>query len=154
MLGLIVFILIKWSKSQKILEYRPGVNYGQILKDYSNNGLNAVSGLSSAVDTCDVIPTDRGCFIDGSQLKRLTLPANDISTSAFTLPSSFMIAFWILVDGDQDGLVLFRSQDSSNYFYLRRSKSYQALAMKVVISGYSVGEGNLKAYSFIKGKFI
>ena len=155
MLGLIFLILIKYSKSQKILEYRPGVNYGQVLRDYTNNGLHAVSGSSSKTESSDVIPTDRGCYIDGSKSQMLTLPANDISTSAFTLPSSFMIAFWILLDGDQEGLLLLRFRDNFNYFYLRRIKSNQSLAMKIYsFFKIDAGIGSTQANSFTRGKFI
>ena len=141
------------SLSQKILEYRPGVNYGQVLRDFSNNGLHAVSGSSSVVEAIDVIPTDRGCYLDGSKSQKLTLPANDISTSHFSLPTSFMIALWVLVDTDQEGLIFARYKDSSNYFYLRRYKDDDSAAMKIVWNGKAVGEATRKTSSFFKGKF-
>ena len=152
MLKLIILILIKYSGSQKFLEYRPGINYGQVLRDYSDNGLHAVSGSTSLVENIDVIWTDRGCYIDGSQSRKLTLPANDISTSAFLLPNSFMIAFWILVDTDQDGLVLYRSKSQYSYFYVRRKKSDKSIAARFKLHD-TLDTGEMtKANSFFKGK--
>ena len=102
---LLIIILILGCQGQKILEYRPGVNYGQILRDYSNNGLHAVSGSTSLAETNDVIPTDRGCYFDGSKSQKITLPANNVNTLPFTLPSTFMIASWIMMKNAQEGLV-------------------------------------------------
>ena len=150
----VIFLLLLFqSKGQKILEYRPGINYGQVLRDYSNHGLHAVSGSSKAVEAIDVIATDRGCYLDGSKLQKLTLPPNDVSISSFTLPASFMIALWVLVDTDQEGLIFARYKDSSNYFYLRRYKADDSAAMKIALNGQTVGEATKQASSFFKGKF-
>ena len=148
----IFLLLLLHSKSQKLLSYRPGVNFGQILLDYSGNNLHAVSGSTTASESTDVFPTDRGCYIDGPKSQKLTLPANDISTSSFSLPSTFMIALWLLVDGRQDGLIYARYKDSNNYFYLRRYDNEIAAAIKIVQNGKTVGEGNLQKSSFVKGK--
>ena len=148
---LFIIILILQGRGQKILEYRPGVNYGQVLRDYSNNGRHAVSGSTSAAEAIDVIPTDRGCYIDGSKSQKLSLPVNDISTSAFNIPSTFMIALWVLIDGDQEGLVYARYKDSSNFFYLRRYQVNDSAAVKIALNGIIMGEGSLATSSFIKG---
>ena len=148
---IIILVLSFISQGQKILEYRPGVNYGQVIRDYSNNGRHAVSGSTSAAEPTDVIPTDRGCYFDGSKSQKLTLPANDISTSAFNIPSTFMIALWVLVDTDQEGLVFARYKDSSNFMYLRRYKTNDLAAVKIALNGIIVGEGSLATSSFIKG---
>ena len=147
----IVLVLSLICQGQKILEYRPGVNYGQVLRDYSNNGRHAVSGSTSLSEATDVIPTDRGCYFDGTKSQKLTLPPNDISTSSFTIPSTFMIALWVLVDTDQEGLIFARHKDSSNFIYLRRYKATDSAAAKIVLNGNIVGEGSYATSSFLKG---
>ena len=144
-------ILTLVCQGQKILEYRPRVNYGQVLRDFSNNGLHAVSGSTSAAEINDVIPTDRGCYFNGSKSQKITLPANDVSTSPFNLPSTFMIATWIMIVGDQGGLVFLRFKDTSNYFYLRRISSYDSAAVQLVLNGIIVHEGPYAFPYFYKG---
>ena len=148
----IYLVLIPTSSSEKFLEYRPGINYGQVLRDYSNNGRHAVKGSSIKIEKEDVISTDRGCYFDGAALQKITLPSNDVSASAFLLPSSFMIAFWSLAD-NLDGLILLRYMNNANYFYLRRFKDKESVALKVVINGVSVGEDGYEASSFVKSNF-
>ena len=148
----IILVLNLICQGQKLLEYRLGVNYGQVLRDYSSNGLHAVSGSTSAAESTDVIPTDRGCYFDGSKSQKITLPANDISTSSFNIPSTFMIAFWILVDTDQEGLIFARHKDSSNFIYLWRYNAQDSVAVMIALNGGIVGEGSFASLSFAEGK--
>jgi hypothetical protein len=142
--------------AKMILEYRPGVNYGQVFKDYSGNGWHGISGSTSAIENSDVIPTDRGGFLDGSKFQKITLPSNDACKSSFSLSSPFLIALWLFIDADQDGLVFSRYQEIdmvNNYFYLRRNKANDALALKVVINGNIKGEDIGQNLSFFKDKW-
>ena len=152
MMKVMLLILLLHSKGQKIVSYRPGVNFGQIILDYSSNNLHAVSGSTTAVESIDVIPTDRGCYIDGSKLQKLSLPPNEISTSSFNLPPTFMIALWVFIDNKEEGLIYSIYKDLNNYFYLRRYDKDNKAAMKIVKNGIVVGEVILKESSFEGGK--
>jgi hypothetical protein len=79
--------------SNKLVEYKFGINYGQVFFDYSLNGLNAVNGDSSKSNNLDTTATDRGAFFRDNK-NIISLPPNDWNTSSFLLPSTFTINIW------------------------------------------------------------
>lgn len=83
---------MSFSISSKLLEYRFGLNFGQVFFDYSGNSNLGVNGISSGSTIEDSIATDRGAYF-GVGNYRVTLPSNDQSPSV-KLRSGFSILFW------------------------------------------------------------
>ena len=75
--------------SVELIEYKFGINFGQIFHDYSSNNNYAVNGISSLTTTLDTIATDRGAFFQGNNI--ITLPPNDMSASGLILGNTFTI---------------------------------------------------------------
>ena len=74
----------------KLVEYRFGVNFGQVFYDYSENSLYGINGVSSTTLTSDTLATDRGAyFAEGTEV--VTFPPNDKSSINFLLPSQYSI---------------------------------------------------------------
>jgi hypothetical protein len=84
--------------SATVLEYRFGLNFGQVFYDFSNNGHYAVNGLNSSIDSWDAPLTDRGLYMWSNYCNNgVTLPPNDQTSSiSLSLPSSFSIISWVL----------------------------------------------------------
>ena len=132
-------VLLLVSHGALISEYRLGTNYGQVFRDFSNNGQHAVNGQSSATTIGDTFPTDRGAytFNDVSYIK---LPSNDITSQALTLPSTFCIIIYTMCR-DDNGRILtrYKTTDSLNYFYLQRIDSGNRLSFRIVYLGVDSG---------------
>jgi Concanavalin A-like lectin/glucanases superfamily len=103
--------------SEVVLEYRFGLNFGQVFYDFSNNKNYAVNGINSSVDSLDTTVTDRGIYMDPNYCNYgITLPAND-QTSSISLSSTFSIISWVLsIDWAND--IHFNAQNSVNGDYV------------------------------------
>jgi hypothetical protein len=94
-----VFLILVYYQAfcAKILEYKFGINYGQVFNDYANNLHHAVNGDLYADTTHDTVATDRGAYFTTGNRRLVNLPPNDWSASVvFTLPTTFTINTWIL----------------------------------------------------------
>jgi hypothetical protein len=91
-------------------------NFGEIFKDYSNNDMKAVNGLSSTTLEKNVKSTDRGVYFPLYD-STISLPPNDI-VPTFSFPSSFTLGFWIFSE-DLTFLCIY-SELGSNTWYLQR----------------------------------
>lgn len=147
-LGLISFAY--QSLGGKIVEYRLGYNYGEVFHDFSGNSRDGVNGDSSTTTLKNTIATDRGAYF-GQGDYEITLPPNDQQATAFTLPSTFTVAAWIL-SHDEDGMLFYRYKDSNNYFYCRRTDSSNKITGRVVIGGSDSSESTGASSSWNAGK--
>jgi hypothetical protein len=104
------------SSASKILEYRFGMNFGQVFYDYSGNGRHALNGRLSSVDGDDGTSTDRGIYFYNTQI---TLPSNTIVPAMAPLAPIFSIVTWamILNGGELEFLNLYNGQ---NVFFVTK----------------------------------
>ena len=120
----------------KLVEYRFGVNFGQVFYDYSENSLYGINGVSSTNLTSDTLATDRGAyFVEGTEV--VTFPPNDKSSINFLLPSQYSIIFWANIyasTGRTDYLYYSKAADG-NHVYLTLTSS--TIQMQVRINGYT-----------------
>lgn len=58
----IIALSITHCHGSALIDYRLGKNFGQKIMDYSGNGIHAVNGDNSTIDSYDTIPTDRGAY--------------------------------------------------------------------------------------------
>lgn len=132
------------AQSAFIGEYRLGSNYGQIFRDYSNQGRHAVNGESSLTTTYDTFPTDRGAYISNS-VNYILFPGNDVNSTSFNLPSTFSIILWLNTRGD-DGLIFnrYKVSDTTTYMSLRRAASNSNLTFRI---NYNSVDSGLKSTS-------
>ena len=134
-----------------LVEYRFGVNYGQVLLDYSSNNNHGVNGDSHLTSSSDTILSDRGAYFDESS-DAITIPKNTLVTTDVTLSNTFTILCWFLPQ-DKDGILFYRykSGDSSNnYFTVARENNEDKLKLYGKVSGISRTDTGSKN-SFRKG---
>jgi hypothetical protein len=94
-MGGVLLLSLLWFKvfSNAVVQYKFGLNYGQVFFDYSPNGRNAVNGYSYQDTNRDTTATDRGAFFS-DRTNVISLPSNDWHTASFLLPSTFTINIW------------------------------------------------------------
>ena len=146
-------VLILVSQGAVISEYRLGTNYGQVFRDFSNNGRHAVNGQSSTTTYGDTFPTDRGAFTfnDVSYIK---LPSNDITSASFNLPSTFSIIIWTMCRDDSGRILTrYKTTDTQNYFYLQRLRSSNKLLFRILYLGADSGVLSGSTDSSLNRKF-
>jgi hypothetical protein len=103
-----------------IVQYKPGINYGQIFYDYSGNGRHAVNGYSYLTTDYDTTPTDRGAYFNSSGLNVISFPSNDRIPTQFSLPNTFTAYMWV-----------FREENGSDqYLFVRNSDTGKIVMMK------------------------
>ena len=117
--------MIKWLyislwlvSASIIVEYRFGVNLGQVFIDYSGNGWYGVNGDSLEVeDNSDVICTDRGIYFENAESK-VKMPSNAQVPTALILPSDWLAVMWVNLKISKG--VIFRRTDSGSgpYFFV------------------------------------
>ena len=121
-----------------LVEYKLGVNYGQVFVDYSSNNNHGVNGNSHLTTSKDSKPTDRGAYFSESS-EVITIPKNTLVTSDVTLSTTFSILCWYKSE-DKDGTLFYRykSDDSSNNFFIvQREDSNDKLKLSGKVSGVS-----------------
>ena len=106
-----LILIISLSLSSKVAEYKFGINFGQIIYDYSGNGRHG-SNLHFK-------STDRGVYFDGS--------ANSITLNNPRLPKTCSIIFWFLANG-QSGSIFYFGNDFEQFNEFQSES--QALVMK------------------------
>ena len=126
------------SLGAKLVEYRLGYNYGEVFHDFSGNSRDGVNGDSSTTTSKDTIATDRGSYFDNGDFQ-ITLPSNDQQSTAFTLPSTFTIAAWVITY-NSDGMIFYRYKDINNYFYVKRDKVSDNILARIKIGGADTGD--------------
>lgn len=92
MLKWLSFLLL--ASGTRLIEYRFGVNYGEIFHDFSGNSLHAVNGKSSETSESNTIATDRGAYFLGGDTQ-ITLSSNNYVPSFFILGNTFTMAAWV-----------------------------------------------------------
>ena len=132
-----LLLLFQFISASKLLEYRLGYNYGQVFHDFSGNSRDGVNGVSSTTTSYDTTPTDRGAFLNNG-FYQITLPSNDQGAS-FNLPSTFTIATWTN-PFHENGLIFYRYQSLTNYFYLKKVMTNLTMLARIVISGSDSGD--------------
>ena len=148
-----IFFTLLTCQSAKVVEYRFGYNYGEIFRDFSNNGRHAVNGVSHSTTNEDTLATDRGAYFSGSE-QTITLPPNTYVTSNIALTTPWTILVWTLAL-DFDGYVFTRSKVSSSsddYFYIRRKGDNNNIRYRISVSGNDSGSINAPNESFLSGK--
>ena len=111
----LIFFPVSLCFSLGLVEYNPGINYGQIFRDYSGNGIDAVNGESQYNTDYDTIPTDRGAFFTESG-SIISLPPNDYISSFLTITPLFSVVAWVNLQAS-DGF-LFEAEDGQNTIQL------------------------------------
>lgn len=130
--------ILSVSFSLKLVEYRFGVNFGQVFVDYSGNNYHSVNGNSHSTTSKDTTPTDRGSFFY-NDINAITIPKNTLVTTDLTISNTFTILCWFN-SGGKDGILFnrYKAGDSLNN-YLTVSK---------------IGLGNkLKLYGAVSGSY-
>lgn len=153
----IIYILVfqVFAEISNITEYRFHSNFGQIFHDYSSNKYNAVNGNSYLSDISDTKPTDRGAYFDNKGYDCITLPPNDKFSNKLSLGNPFTIMMWAFVKNDESPFIFYRQNSAdNNYFYLRRIKDDDKLAVKLKSKTYESPETlTSDKKTFVKGKF-
>ena len=145
-----LILLIQSIESAKVVEYRFGYNYGQIFRDFSNNGRHAVNGLSHSNNDEDSLATDRGAYFNEDQ-QTVTMPKNTYVTTDITLTSPFTVIAWIL-SHDKDGYIFMRYKSSSEYLSIQREEQSDKLIFRGAVSGQDSNTKSGNNNSFIKSK--
>ena len=137
-MALFILCFLAPALASNLVEYRPGVNFGNVFYDYSGNGMSGVSGTSSADTTNNLICTDRGAYFSGAT-KVLTFPSNNIATTALLLPSTYAIIFWVNIMAYNSAYLYYSSQTgSNNLIYLQTGATPNLLIVQVKITGTSL----------------
>lgn len=148
-----IFLTLLTCQSAKVVEYRFGYNYGEIFRDFSNNGRHAVNGVSHTSTTEDTLATDRGAYFNQGQ-QTITLPPNTYVTSSITLTTPWTILVWVLA-ADFDGYIFTRSKSTNSnndFFYFRRKADNNNIRYRVCVSGDDSNSINAPNESFLSGK--
>jgi hypothetical protein len=151
---MLFLVLYLCADAAKIVEYRLGSNYGQVFRDFSNNGRHAVNGESSTTNNFDTFPTDRGAYTFNYKESYVKLPINDISSSSYNLPSTISIVFWMMARDDSGRIMTrYKISDSGNWnYFIRRISQSDVLEISFTISGVTT---TFKSSNFmcVRGKF-
>ena len=149
--------MIKWLyislwlvSASIIVEYRFGVNLGQVFIDYSGNGWYGVNGNSLQVeDDTDVICTDRGIYFANADSK-VKMPSNAQVTAALTLPSDWLAVMWVNLEISY-GIIFRRTNSGSGpyFFVYQDSDSRVSVRVKVGSTDTTTRSAN---YIFIESK--
>jgi hypothetical protein len=124
-----------------LIEYKFGLNYGEVFFDYSRNGKEAVNGESYLTSTYNTIATDRGSYFNNS---KITLPYNDIVPSWFLLPSQFSLSIWML--SANTGCIFSRFLDNNNYISIENANNNIVFRYSFRGTSYSFASTNSPLY--------
>ena len=136
--------------SAKIIEYRFGYNFGQIFRDFSNNGRHAVNGISHLTATDDIMETDRGAYFDGNQ-QTVQMPINSYVPTDIRFTSPFTVITWVLSQ-DKDGHIFTRFKSTSDYLTIKREDGGDKLVFDASLAGQNTGIIKGVTGTFLKGK--
>lgn len=137
----------------KILEYKLGVNFGQIFFDYSGNTRHAVNGESSSAITYDTKPTDRGAFFSNGAGDCIKLPPNDVAINNFFLTQKFSIVLWVMIGNSVPFMIFNRySNDSQYVLKIKKDSNKQSISARFKYKDNSIDTFS-SDYSFPSGDF-
>ena len=114
-MSMILMCLLSQIYATLIVEYRLWYNFGQVINDYSGNGLHAVYGTSYSDTVNDPVPTPKGAyFYTGNTI---TIPQNDLIPVGMRLFNPFSLVFWMFNPSSNSGMFFYRYgvTDSSEY---------------------------------------
>ena len=150
-LFLILGLQIFQSECSQLVNYKFGLNFGQIFYDYSESGNYGQNGASTSVDTSDTIPTKTGAYFSTTNDCFIKLPPNSIKSSSISIGPTFSIVMWLNSLDNQDVYILNRFKDSSNYFYLKRIEASNYLIARISRESYDSADKVRTSESLIKG---
>ena len=133
-----LFFLCWFCDAAELVTYKFGYKFGQIFHDYSLNYQSSVNGMSSAVDSADTVPSDRGAYFYGPTTQ-VTLPVNDQVSTAFALPGAFTIIA-IMMTKAPGSIVFTRYLSASNYIYMRIDNTNNLFIARVMQDNQDSGE--------------
>jgi hypothetical protein len=84
-----VYLLWAIFEASKIVEYKFGINFGQVFYDYSDSFNHGQNGQNISTTTSDTIPTDRGAYFTSSFNSYIKLPPNEKVSSSLSIGSIF-----------------------------------------------------------------
>ena len=132
-MNIITLLTLQLSLSSKLLEYRPSINFGQVLFDFSGNGLHAVNGDASTSTTNDVFCTDRGAYFGGAN-QVITMPSNDVVPTPLYFPSVYSVIMWAYVFSYSSILYLDYNNPNTNFVVIN-TMTGGGLRLCIAISG-------------------
>jgi hypothetical protein len=97
---LLITLFTNQAFCSTMIQYRLGINYGQIFYDYSGNGEQGTNGNSHLSKNFDTIPTDRGAYFNSSEANLITLPSNSKVSTQFTFPNTFTGYIWVFSEAN------------------------------------------------------
>jgi hypothetical protein len=118
-----------------IVQYKFGINYGQIFTDYSSYGRNAVNGNSYLNTTYDTTPTDRGAYFNTSGSSLITLPPNNNITTQFLLTIPFTLNTWVFPEENGINSQYLFSRFFNNSVYMNIIRTSNNLQIQAFQSG-------------------
>ena len=146
MVKLFLILFYHSTLGNKILEYRPSVNFGQIFYDYSGNSQTAVNGDSSSTTNDDTFPTDRGAYFFGTS-GVITMPPNDLITAPIYLPSAFTVLMWVYTTNYEGYLYCSVHDNDSNFVCINVSSSNNLEVLLTISGEQSIITGSLSDFS-------
>lgn len=146
-----LLLILSLVTASKIIEYRFGSNFGPIIADYSGNSHLGVNGDSYSTTTYDAVFTDQGAFFTG--YSAIKLPNNEIFSEYIKLTSLFSVTMWVM-SKEGSGVLMYKFNDGSNYFYLERSSVNNNLITHLAADGEKEGNLALSSDNFPISKFL
>jgi hypothetical protein len=143
---MLLALLFFLSLGEKIVEYRFGYNFGEIFRDFSNNGRHAVNGDSHLTFEKNVKSTDRGVYFNGQRDQVIVFPRNSFVDHDLALAQPFTIVCWSMMEDESGQLIKrFKTNDENNeYFWIKRERNGKRIQFKAKLLGSESGliEGN------------
>lgn len=132
----LILFLFSIALSSKLVEYKFGTYFGQIIYDSSGQGNHGQNGESILSVLYDTRGHDRGAYFRTSAPTFIKLPPNEAVSTSLSLGSIFSLAIWLYIYDTNNFYLTYRILDSSNYFYLERDTSIDKLRVRIVRTGY------------------
>lgn len=98
----IIALCIAHCYGSVLIDYHLGENFGQKIIDYSGNGMHAVNGDNSTIDSYDTIPTDRGAYFPLGLVATydyhiLMMPNEYNKDTSYIFPETFSMSTWSML---------------------------------------------------------
>ncbi|OMJ68182.1 hypothetical protein SteCoe_34446 [Stentor coeruleus] len=142
MLLKIVALCLASCFGKLLIQYSLGKNFGQKIMDYSGNGMHAVNGNTSDIDSFDTIPTDRGAYFpkglgDTYDYHILMMPNEYNNVTVYKFPDTFSIATWVMVLTCKNSVIFHRKTNVKLKFH----ENYSPLLKLVLPNSVLATEG-------------
>ncbi|OMJ73000.1 hypothetical protein SteCoe_28427 [Stentor coeruleus] len=130
-----------------LIDYRLGKNFGQKIIDYSGNGMHAVNGDNSTIDSYDTIPTDRGAYFPLGKVSNydyhiLMMPNEYNNNQTYIFPEKFSMSTWVMLLIVEKSVIFHRKTNLKLKFH----DNFSPLLKIVLSSGTSVILGGDKTF--------